>query len=90
MLHDFITGYDATPLVMIPPEQLGKILQGVSPGRTSFLDPDNVGFGQLDPLGSLGKGLFLVDNATSVDVVGHHHNALGKQGGDEENQSKVI
>ena len=54
---------------MIPPEQLGKILQGVSPGRTCFLYPNKVGLGQLDPLGSLGEGLFLVDNATAVNVV---------------------
>ena len=85
MLDDFITGHDTAPLVMIPPEQLGKVLQGVSPGRTGFLNPDNVRLGQLDPLGSLGEGLFLVDNATAVDVVGHHYNALGQQGGSEAN-----
>ena len=36
------------------------------------------------------SGLLLVDNATAVDVVRHHHNALGKQGRGETNQNKVI
>jgi hypothetical protein len=51
MFDDFITGYDAAPLVMIPTEQLGQILK-VSPlGERGLLNPDNVGFGQKDRIG---------------------------------------
>ena len=71
-LDDFITGHDAAPPVVIPAQQLGKVLQGVTLGGTGLLDPNNVGHGQLDPLGRLGEGLFVADNAAAVEVVGHH------------------
>ena len=56
MLNDFITGHDVALHIMIPTEQLGQILQGVTPGRTGLLDADNVRFGGLDhflPFGTM-------------------------------------
>ena len=74
MFDDFITGHDTAPLIMIPIEQLCKALQCVTSRRTSLLNPNNVGLGQLDRFCGLRQGLFQHHYPTPVDVVGHDPN----------------